>query len=101
MAIRTLLLPALLAAGLSIALAVPLTCVAAVANAPPEPQFEAAPGQRTGYVWLPGYWDYQNDKYVWIAGRSVSDRPGYAYTPHRWVQRDGRWELEQGHWEKR
>jgi len=30
----------------------------------------------------------------------VRERRGYHWAPHRWVDRGGRWEFENGRWER-
>jgi hypothetical protein len=102
---KKILVSALFAAGMVAAVATPLTSVAAVIvqldSAPPAVRYEAVPAQQPGYMWQPGYWDYRDNNHVWVGGVSVREREGYAYTPHRWVQHDGKWGLEEGHWDRR
>ena len=56
-----------------------------------------APGP--GYVWVPGYYNYNGGGYVWVGGRW--DRPPRSrarWVPGHW-QRDRRgWYYVQGHW---
>src|SRR5690242_8182655 len=66
--------------------------------APPAPRYEVVPPPRRGYVWVPGHWDWRNQRHVWIGGVWVAERPGYRYNQPSWVQRDGRWGLERGRW---
>jgi hypothetical protein len=105
MSMKKTLVSALLAAGMIGALATPLPSFAAVIiqldAAPPPVRIEAVPVQQPGYVWTPGYWNYENNNHVWVNGVSVREREGYTYTPHRWVQHDGKWGLEEGHWDRR
>jgi hypothetical protein len=93
---------ALLAAGMLGGALMPQTASAAIevyVNAPPPaPRYERVPELQRGYVWSPGYWDYRHDKHVWVKGSSVRERHGYQYEPHRWVERDGRWNLEHSRW---
>lgn len=67
---------------------------------PPPYQYEVIPEPRVGFVWAPGYWDWRGDQHVWIAGNWVRERRGYVYEPHRWVEHEGRWRLERGHWDR-
>jgi YXWGXW repeat-containing protein len=101
---RKVLVSALFAAGMLGAAAMPQTSIAAidvyVNVAPPAERYERVPEVRRGYVWSPGYWDYRHDKHVWVKGSSVRERHGYAYEPNRWVERDGRWNLERSRWNK-
>jgi hypothetical protein len=84
--------------------AMPLPSVAAVDvyvnRAPPPPRSERVPAARRGYVWAPGYWNWRGNRHVWVAGSWARERPGYAYRPHQWVERDGRWNLQRGGWDR-
>jgi hypothetical protein len=104
MSVKKVLVSALLAAGMVGAVAIPLPSAAAelyINIAPPAPRYEAVPEPRTGYVWAPGYWNYQTDNHVWVPGTSYPVREGYVYQPHRWVEREGRWNLQEGRWDRR
>jgi hypothetical protein len=104
MSVKKALVSAFLAAGMIGAVATPLTSVAAelyINVAPPALRYEAVPDQRAGYVWAPGYWNYQENNHVWVPGTSYPAREGYVYQPHRWVERDGRWNLQEGRWDRR
>lgn len=69
-----------------------------VGSAPPPPRFESVPAPRRGYVWAPGYWNYDGYRYTWISGHWERARSGYQYMPHEWVRdRDG-WRLSRGGW---
>jgi hypothetical protein len=89
----------------------PLIGLAAPANAnaevsiyfrapPPPVRVEVAPAPRSGYVWVPGYWDVRHDHHVWQKAHWERERHGYYYAPSTWVQHDDRWELQRGHWRK-
>ena len=102
MLIKKVLVSGLFAAGMLGAVAMPLPSMAAVdvyVNVgPPPDRYEVIPAPRRGYVWSPGYWDWRNNKHVWVRGSSVRERAGYTYQPHRWVEHDGRWTQERGRW---
>ena len=105
MLVKKVLVSVLLATGMIAAAATPLTSAAAVIvqldAGPPPVRYEAVPVQQPGYTWSPGYWNYQNNNHVWVSGVSIQNREGYTYTPHRWVQHDNKWGLEEGHWDRR
>ena len=67
---------------------------------PPRPIAERrvmAPGP--GYVWVPGYHNWNGNAYVWVPGRW--ERPPRArarWVQHRWVKRRGGWVFVEGHW---
>ncbi len=99
MSIRNRIVVTVLAFG---AVAVPVVSDAAVyvRVAPPAPRVEVVPAARGGYVWAPGYWNWNGRRHVWVAGSWVRERRGYHYTPHAWVQRDDRWEFHRGRWDR-
>lgn len=69
-----------------------------VADAPPTPRFESVPVTRRGYVWAPGYWNWDGHRHVWAAGRWELERPGYQYRHAVWVRDGGGWRLDPGGW---
>lgn len=68
--------------------------------APPAPRYEPMPGPRSGQVWVPGHWQWNQRAYVWRAGFWQAARPDYAYAPGRWVQADGGWRWMEGNWRR-
>ena len=98
---RKLLLGALLSASLG-AIALPASADTGiyVDIAPPAPRYEVVPAPRAGYIWVPGYWDWDAHRHVWRKGHWEHERAGYTWHPNRWEQRDGRWTLERGRWER-
>jgi hypothetical protein len=101
---KKILISVLIAAATIGAIAIPLPGFAAVGVylniGPPPPPVEVMPPPRFGYVWVPGYWDWRSHRHVWMQGHWLRERPGYMYQPHRWVERDGRWYLERGRWDR-
>lgn len=101
MSIRARIVVAALALG---AIAVPVASEARVyldvEVAPPPPRVEVVPAPRVGYVWAPGYWNWNGRRHVWVGGSWQRERRGYHWAPHNWVQRDGRWHFDRGHWER-
>ncbi|HEX6793769.1 MAG TPA: YXWGXW repeat-containing protein [Casimicrobiaceae bacterium] len=68
--------------------------------APPAPRTEVVPVMRPGYVWVPGYWNWNGRHYVWVRGHTIRSRRGYHWTPDRWAQDHGRWHRERGRWDR-
>ena len=68
--------------------------------APPAPRVVEVPPPRAGFVWAPGYWNWNGRSHVWVEGRWVAERPGYRWAPDRWEQYNGRWRFVRGHWER-
>ncbi len=75
----------------------------AIGVPPPAPIYEAVPVARPGYVWMPGYWDWDDHyrKHAWKKGRWERERPGYIYESPRWTQASGGWVLVPGRWDAR
>jgi hypothetical protein len=99
--IRTRIVVAALALG---AIAVPVVSNARVyvdiGVAPPPLRVEVVPAARVGYVWAPGYWNWNGRRHVWVGGRWVGERRGYHWVAHEWVQRGGRWHFNEGGWRR-
>jgi hypothetical protein len=69
-----------------------------IGSAPPAPRFESVPAPRHGYVWAPGYWNWDGHRHAWMAGRWETARHGYHYQPAEWMrERDG-YRMRQGGW---
>lgn len=69
-----------------------------IGNAPPPPRFESVPHARRGYVWAPGYWNWDGHRHVWSAGHWEPERRGASYRRPEWVRDGQRWRLNQGGW---
>ncbi|WP_293775491.1 YXWGXW repeat-containing protein [uncultured Oxalicibacterium sp.] len=67
---------------------------------PPPPRYERVPGPRKGYVWAPGYWNWNGHGHVWVPGYWVKARSGYVYEKAHWYQDRGGWHLRKGHWKE-
>ncbi|MFM9436973.1 hypothetical protein ACFDR9_004060 [Janthinobacterium sp. CG_23.3] len=70
----------------------------AISDAPPPPRFESAPQARRGYVWAPGYWNWDGRRHVWAAGQWQPERQGSQYRPAQWVRENDGWRLNQSGW---
>ena len=51
-----------------------------------------------GAVWAHGHWRWNGNRFVWIRGRYVRPRVGYAWTPARCWQTPGGWSCNRGYW---
>jgi hypothetical protein len=67
---------------------------------PPAPIYEPAPPPRVGYIWAPGYWDWNGHRHVWHRGYWQHQRHGYRWEPHHWAQHGDHWTLERGRWSR-
>ncbi|HLW24605.1 MAG TPA: hypothetical protein VKT22_09630 [Steroidobacteraceae bacterium] len=65
---------------------------------PPPPRVETTPAHRDGYVWSPGYWEWNGRFFRWRSGTFVSERRGRWIADH-WDSIDNRWHFVAGHWE--
>jgi len=79
--------------------------------APPAPPVEVVPPPQPGFVWAPGYWEWDGDRHVWVPGHWMAVRPGYYWVPDRWEHHveergshwhfaPGQWERDHGHWDR-
>jgi hypothetical protein len=68
--------------------------------APPAPRHEVVPVVRPGWVWAPGYWNWNGHRYVWVNGHRVRAHRGQHWRPHQWVEDHGRWRMDRGHWDR-
>ena len=68
---------------------------------PPAPVVEVVPPPRRDYVWIPGYWAWQEGRHVWVRGFWERERPGWVRVPPRWEERGGRWHWDPGGWVRR
>jgi len=53
-----------------------------------------------GYLWVPGYWAYDDDDgYYWVPGVWVAaPQPGYLWTPSYWGYEHGVYGFHAGYW---
>ena len=66
-------------------------------EAPPAPRAET-PGEKAGFLWISGRWDWRNDKYEWVAGHWERARAGKSWRPGRWDKHDDGWQYVDGSW---
>lgn len=71
-----------------------------IGNPPPPPRHEAIPRARPGYVWAPGYWNWNGRQHDWRAGHWERARQGQVYSRPQWVQADNGWRLQEGGWRR-
>ena len=71
-----------------------------VIPAPPPPRHEARPRPRNGKVWMQGHWEWRGQRHAWVPGQWVKARKGQHYRQPQWDQRDGRWMMQRGGWDR-
>jgi hypothetical protein len=73
-----------------------------VGFAPPAiPEYEQPPCTEDGYLWVPGFWAWDEDDadYYWVPGTWVMPpQRGLLYTPAYWGWEDGRYVFHDGYW---
>ena len=68
--------------------------------APPPVPAVVVPAPRVGFVWAPGYWQWNGRQHVWVEGRWLRARPGYRWVPEHWNSRPGHYRFVPGHWQR-
>lgn len=71
-----------------------------VESPPPPPRRARVVERRSGYIWVPGYWQRRDSEWTWVSGYWTPERPGYTYVPGRWVERQGRYVWVQPYWRR-
>lgn len=65
--------------------------------APPPPIVERPP-VRPGFVWVGGYYDWNDDRYVWTNGHYETERPDVYWRAPRWELQGGVFSWLPGGW---
>lgn len=69
-----------------------------IGTAPPPARYEVVPRPRHGYLWAPGYWDWNGRQYIWIQGHWERAYPGRIYQRPEWHHERNGWHLDRGGW---
>lgn len=72
-----------------------------VMQAPPQAQQEVpSPRPSRDHAWVPGYWSWKTDRYVWMAGHwEIPPRVGAVWVPPRWQPEGTSWRFYEGYWD--
>jgi hypothetical protein len=70
-----------------------------IGRPPPPVHVEAVPAPRAGYVWAPGYWQWDGRQHIWHRGHWEAERPGQRYVAARWIETPRGWHFVPAHWE--
>ena len=67
---------------------------------PPLPVYDQPPIPAPGYLWVPGYWAWDDDTgYYWVPGTWVlPPEPDLLWTPGYWGWDDGYYGFHEGYW---
>ena len=68
---------------------------------PPLPIYDQPPIPSDGYLWVPGYWAWDQDQvdYYWVPATWVlAPEPNLLWTPGYWDWSDGSYVFNQGYW---
>ena len=67
---------------------------------PPLPVYDQPPIPAPGYMWVPGYWAWDDDTgYFWVPGTWVlPPEPELLWTPGYWGWNDGVYAFHEGYW---
>jgi len=67
---------------------------------PPLPIYDQPPIPDTGYLWVPGYWAWDDDVgYYWVPGTWIlPPEPELLWTPGYWGWDDGYYIFHEGYW---
>jgi hypothetical protein len=76
----------------------PAPVVVATVQPPPAQVETVPPAPAADMIWTPGYWNFVNGQYVWVAGRYEPAKIGYVWAPNRWEHVNGRWQMTGGAW---
>jgi hypothetical protein len=68
-------------------------------TAPPPARVEHEPPHRDGYVWAPGYWEWNGRFFHWTSGTWIPERRKYHWAADHWDPIGNQWRYVQGHWE--
>lgn len=72
-----------------------------IGNPPPAPRYERIPPPRDGYIWAPGFWDWDGGRHVWVEGHWERMRGDSEYYRPQWREGRNGWELDRGGWRPR
>ena len=72
-----------------------------ITDNPPPPRYIIPPPPPSSlHIWIQGYWQWTNNRYVWVPGHYARPpKPGAHWRPGQWVKRRGGWVWIPGYWD--
>jgi hypothetical protein len=65
----------------------------------PKPEVIGTPPS-AAYGWVPGYWIYRNERWLWVPGRwELRPHPNALWAPGHWNKTPDGWVWTPGHWD--
>jgi hypothetical protein len=99
MKLSTVVLAALLFAGLPLASSSAQIGISVAVAPPAIPIYEQPYCPTEGYLWTPGYWGYADSDYYWVPGVWVAPpRVGVLWTPGYWGYDGSQYAFNDGYW---
>jgi hypothetical protein len=71
-----------------------------IGTQPPPPRYEVVPVAREGFVWIPGYWNWDGRRHVWAEGYWERAHLGQVYVQPQWLHDRYGWHLSRGGWRR-
>lgn len=88
-------LPAMLLIGLT---SIPGVAAPVTSSVAPPPARVERVEPHDGYVWAPGYWEWNGRSYHWVSGTYILEHRGAHWVADRWEQVGSDWQHVAGHW---
>jgi len=73
-----------------------------IATPPPssgETTVVVTPAVREGFIYEPGHFAVEGDRYVWVDGRYIALREGHRWVPYVIERHGEKWHYRAGHWD--
>ena len=66
---------------------------------PPETTVVVTPEVRQGFIYEPGHFGWDGERYVWVDGQQIAVREGHRWTPYVLERHGDKWHYRSGHWD--
>ena len=67
--------------------------------APAETTVVVTPEVRQGFIYEPGHYGWDGQRYVWIEGEYIPNREGHRWEHYTLERHGDRWHYRGGHWD--